>query len=73
MEESVTKHFRGVLKLRQKQVSIKRFLVKMEKRPSGDLHTGASTEKHLKKDTEKVGEEQTSEPRRSAIPGKSNK
>ena len=50
------------MKLRQKQVSIEPFLVKMEKCPSGKLHIGASVKKCPKKDTEKVGEEQTSKP-----------
>ena len=47
-----------MLSLQQNQSSIERFLVKMEKRPSGNSHIGASA---WKKDTEKVAEEQTSE------------
>ena len=62
IEENVIKHFRDVLKLRQKQVSIERFLVKMEKRPSGESQVGASAEKCPKKYTGKVGKEQTGEP-----------
>ena len=62
IEENVIKHFRDVLKLRQKQMSMERFLVKMEKRPSGESQVGASAEKHPKKDAETVGEEETGKP-----------
>ena len=62
MEENIIKHFRDVLKLRQKQMSIERFLVKMEKCPSGELQVGASAAKRPKKDSETVGKEQTGEP-----------
>ena len=52
MEENVIKHFRDVLKRRQKQVSIERFLVKMQKRPSGESQGEASAAKCTKKDSE---------------------
>ena len=45
LEEITVRHFRNVLKMRQK-------------RPSSDSHKGASAEKCPKKDTEKVNEGQ---------------
>ena len=48
-EEIVVRHFRNVLKMRQKQVSIERFLVKMEKRPSSNLQAGARTKNTQRK------------------------
>ena len=51
-EENGIRHFQDVLKMRQKQVSIDRFLMQVEKRRPSDLQSGTSAEKCPKKDTE---------------------
>ena len=49
LEENAIRHFRNVLKMKQKQLPIEYFLMKMEKCPSSNSQVGATAKKRLKK------------------------